>query len=71
MSCYNPGTHGSGWIMFNLIQQGTFWYWDEVQSTTYDNQIIKVTLPAGLNELQIAYREDGALLDTIVITKIE
>jgi Tol biopolymer transport system component len=68
---YDPGIDDNGWIMFNLIQQGTFWHWDEVQSTTFGNQIIKVTLPAGRNELQIAYREDGALLDTIVITKIE
>ena len=68
---YDPGTHDSGWIMYNLIQQGTFWHWDEVQSTTHDNQVVNVTLQAGQHELQIAYREDGTLLDTIVITRIE
>jgi hypothetical protein len=32
---------------------------------------VNLTLPAGQNTLEIARREDGALLDLIVISKID
>jgi len=66
---YSPGTHGSGWIRFNGISDGAEWHWDEVHSDDHGQQVVKITLPAGQHTLEIARREDGALLDAILITE--
>jgi hypothetical protein len=66
---YDPGTHGSGWIRFNDIEAGAEWHWDEVHSSDHGNAVVKITLPAGQHTLEIARREDGALLDAILITE--
>jgi hypothetical protein len=65
---YDPGTHGSGWIRFNDISDGDAWHWDEVHSSDHSDAVVKITLPAGQHTLEIARREDGALLDAILIT---
>jgi len=65
---YTPGTHSSGWIRFNDIQDGAAWHWDEVHSNDHSNQVVQITLPAGNHTLEIARREDGAKLDGFVIT---
>jgi len=65
---YSPGTHGSGWIRFNDISDGDEWHWDEVHSNDHSNQVVIITLPAGAHTLEIARREDGTLLDAILIT---
>jgi hypothetical protein len=65
---YNPGTHTSGWIRFNDISDGAAWHWDDVHSSDHNNQVVSITIPAGQNTLEIARREDGALLDAILIT---
>jgi hypothetical protein len=65
---YDPGTHGSGWIRFNDIQAGAEWHWDDVHSSDHGNAVVKIALPAGQHTLEIARREDGALLDAILIT---
>ena len=64
---------GTGWIRFDAIDvpRGQ-WGWDEVYSElSHDMQVYEVmnwTLPAGTHTLEIAKREDGVLLDAIVIT---
>jgi hypothetical protein len=64
---------GTGWIRFDAIDvpRGE-WGWDEVYSElSHGMQIYEImnwTLPAGANTLEIAKREDGVLLDAIVIT---
>ncbi|MHC4175523.1 MAG: discoidin domain-containing protein, partial [Planctomycetota bacterium] len=70
---HDPGTHPAnpGWIRFNDISDGAEWHWDEVHSNDHDNQVVKITLPAGPHTLEIARREEGALLDAIVISKID
>ncbi|MHC4594500.1 MAG: discoidin domain-containing protein [Planctomycetota bacterium] len=65
---YSPGTHSSGWIKFNGISDGAEWHWDEVHSDDHGQQVVKITLPTGQHTLEIARREDGALLDAILIT---
>jgi hypothetical protein len=67
-TAYDPGTHGSGWIRFNDIEAGAEWHWDEVHSSDHGNAVVKITLPAGQHTLEIARREDGGLLDAILIT---
>jgi hypothetical protein len=70
---YDPGTDplNPGWIRFNDISDGAEWHWDEVHSNDHNNQVVKITLPAGAHTLEIVRREDGALLDAIVISKID
>jgi len=68
---YNPGTHSSGWIRFNDISDGAAWHWDEVRSSDHANAVVNITLPAGQNTLEIARREDGAMLDAIVIMGVQ
>ena len=68
---YDPGTHSSGWIRFNDISDGAAWHWDDVHSSDHGNQVVKITLAAGQHTLEIARREDGAMLDAIVITAVQ
>ncbi|MHC4171844.1 MAG: discoidin domain-containing protein [Planctomycetota bacterium] len=70
---YDPGTDplNPGWIRFNDIDDGAAWHWDEVHSDDHDQQVVKITLPAGQNTLEIVRREDGAMLDAILISKID
>jgi len=63
-----PGTGTDGRITFNSIATGNAWHWDEVHSSEHSNEVVNVTLPAGTNTMEITYREDGALLDAILIT---
>jgi hypothetical protein len=64
---------GTGWIRFDAIDvpRGE-WGWDEVYSElSHGMQVFEVmnwTLPAGEHTLEIAKREDGVLVDAIVIT---
>jgi len=68
---YDPGTDPAnpGWIKFNGISDGAEWHWDEVHSDDHGQKVVKITLPAGQHTLEIARREDGALLDAILITE--
>ena len=67
-AAYDPGTHSTGWIRFNVIDKGEFWHWDEVHSNDHANEVVKITLSAGEHTLEIARRDDGTLLDCILIT---
>jgi hypothetical protein len=64
---------GTGWVRFDAmdVPRGE-WGWDEVYSElSHGMQVYEVmnwTLPAGAHTLEIAKREDGVLLDAIVIT---
>jgi hypothetical protein len=44
------------------------WGWDDVHSNDHGNETVIWTLSAGTHTLEIAKREDGVLLDAIVIT---
>ena len=59
---------GTGWVRFNDIELGNGWLWDEVASSDHDGEVVNWTLPAGENTLEIAKREDGLLIDAILIT---
>ncbi|MHC4631228.1 MAG: discoidin domain-containing protein [Planctomycetota bacterium] len=70
---YDPGTDpvNPGWIRFNDIDDGDAWHWDEVHSSDHNNDVAKITLPAGPHTLEVVRREDGTLLDMIVISKVD
>jgi len=63
--------HSSGWVRWSDPPNSNNWYWHDVFSGD-DNEIATVlfTMPAGTHTLEIAYREDGARWDVIVISKV-
>ena len=64
----NPDQPGSGWVKFNGLDAPNGWAWDEVHSDDHERAIVNWTLAAGEHTLEIAKREDGVLLDAILIT---
>jgi hypothetical protein len=44
------------------------WAWDEVHSDDHNGTVVSWRLLAGEHTLEIAKREDGTLLDAILIT---
>ena len=64
----DPDQPGTGWVRFNDMEHSNEWLWDEVHSNDHDDEVVNWTLPAGVNTLEIAKREDGFLFDAILIT---
>ncbi len=64
----DPDQPGTGWVRWNDIEAGADWHWDEVHSSDHGDAIVNWTLPAGQHTLEIVRREDGGLLDAILIT---
>ncbi len=63
----------SGWVRWSDPPNGSTWHWEDVFSgdnVGTDDPTVLFTLPAGTFTLEIARREDGALLDVIVISKV-
>ena len=60
--------HESGWVQWNNIAGGTNWHWDIVHSSHDNDTEVEWTMAAGTYTLEISYREDGALLDRLLIT---
>jgi len=63
----NTGNHPSGWILNDLTSSGT-WIWDDVDSRNDNGETVVFTMAPGTHTLEIAYRDDGALLDAILVT---
>lgn len=64
----DPDRSGAGWVRFNGMDAPSGWAWDEVHSDDHGQAVVNWTLPAGTHTLEIAKREDGVLLDAILIT---
>lgn len=64
----NTANHTSGWVQWGL-DLGAEWHIMPVQSVDDANQTVLFTVGPGLYNLDIAFREDGALLDAWMITK--
>jgi hypothetical protein len=63
--------HSSGWVRWSDPPNGTDWHWNEVFSAEDGNEVVEFTLAAGTHTLEIGYREDGAMLDAVVIESID
>ncbi|MCP4613611.1 MAG: hypothetical protein GY845_33395 [Planctomycetes bacterium] len=63
----------SGWVRWSDPPNSDSWYWDDVFSADDegDNETVLFTMDPGTYTLEIGYREDGALMDTILISKVE
>ncbi len=67
----DPDQPGTGWVRWSDPPNSDNWYWYDVFSGDHDDETANWTLSAGAHTLEIARREDGALLDIIVISKID
>ncbi|MBN1509180.1 MAG: discoidin domain-containing protein [Sedimentisphaerales bacterium] len=64
----NTTNHVSGWVRWGL-ENGADWHEVPVQSMDDDNATVLFTVEPGVYNLEIAFREDGALLDNWIITQ--
>jgi hypothetical protein len=58
--------HGP-WIRWNDIAAGAAWHWDVVRQER-ERRVATFDLTAGAHTLAIAYREDGARLDRLLLS---
>jgi hypothetical protein len=63
--------HGSGWVRWSDPPNSNNWYWHDVFSAEDDGETVLFTMDPGTYTLEIGYREDAALMDAIVISKID
>jgi hypothetical protein len=62
----------SGWVRWNDPPDAANWFWNDVFSDDDDQDAtVLFTMPAGTYTLEIAYRETGAMLDAILISRID
>jgi len=61
-------TRPDGWVNTNPMDGGDTWHWDEIHNDQQDDNVVHFTLSAGQHVLEIAKREDGTMLDAILIT---
>ena len=66
MVATNTNNHGSGWIRWSL-SNGSAWHWSTVDSMDDADDPV-FTMPAGTYTVELRYREDGALLDAVLLT---
>jgi subtilisin-like proprotein convertase family protein len=65
----HPAQAGTGWVRFNGFDvPGNAMGWDVVHSDDNNKDDVYWELPPGAHTLEIAKREDGTLLDSIIIT---
>lgn len=59
------------WFPMNEVLKGIEgWWWDEIQNTALaEKPIVKYNLAEGSHTFTVAYREDGAMIDKILITR--
>jgi hypothetical protein len=63
---------GSTWFNWNQIPLGAEWHWDDVHEIAGASSTpVTWSLTAGPHTLTIAYREDGARIDRVLITNDE
>jgi hypothetical protein len=67
----DPDNPGTGWVRWSDPPDSDNWFWYDVFSGDHGQAVANWTLPAGQYTLEIARREDAALLDAIVISKID
>ncbi|MEM1121667.1 MAG: collagen-binding domain-containing protein, partial [Bacteroidota bacterium] len=60
--------NGGTWYKWNDIDGNNSWSWQQVHDADNGKADVAFPLSAGENTVDIAYREDGALLDKIVVT---
>ncbi len=59
-------TDVSGWLHWGM-ERGSAWHWTAINSYDADSATVLFKMPAGTYTLEVAYREEGALLDALVV----
>ncbi|MFC1764787.1 LamG-like jellyroll fold domain-containing protein [Planctomycetota bacterium] len=65
----NTANHSSGWVLFDMGLDEN-WHWETVNSRSDGGALVEFTLPAGTHTLEVAYREDGLLIDAIAVISL-
>src|SRR5690606_35713429 len=60
--------NGDNWIRWKDMTKDDSWHWQLLYDSDNEDDAALLTLNAGDNELEIAYREDGAKIDRIFVT---
>ena len=63
----NIANHQSSW-MLNDFNSSDTWIWDYVENRDDGGETVTFTIYQETYTLEVAYRDDGALLDMIVVT---
>ncbi len=63
--------HSSGWVRWSDPPNSNNWYWHDVFSAEDGGETVLFTMEPGTYTLEVGYREDAALMDAIVISKID
>lgn len=63
--------HSSGWVRWSDPPDSDVWYWHDVFSAEDGGDTVLFTMEPGTYTLEVGYREDAALMDAILISKIE
>ena len=61
---------GGAWRVWDGIELGRSWHWVDVHTTGTSGQTLLLNLTAGSHVIDIAYREDGAQLDRLLLTNV-
>jgi hypothetical protein len=62
---------GESWIKWNGIPLGTSWHTAYVHDYDNDNTVVEYDLSKAAHTVTVAYREDGAELDTIELELVQ
>jgi len=66
----DTNNHASGWVQADL-DEGEDWLWSDIHSLDDGGAVVNFTLAAGQHNLEVAYREDGLLIDAFLISKVD
>ena len=56
------------WVQWNSLVNGGVWNWNDVHDSLAGGATVTYNLTAGNHTLELAYREDGAKIDRLLIT---
>lgn len=60
--------NNGNWVKWNSIQQSNDFIWDQVHDSDAGNTPVSFELNAGLNTIVFGYRENGTLLDKVLLS---
>jgi hypothetical protein len=59
---------GGTWYQWNNLPLGVDWHWDDVHDSAAMDALVEFDLTAGQHTINVAWREEGAKLDKLLIT---
>ena len=59
---------GGDWYQWNNLALGAEWHWDDVHDSAAMDALVEFDLTAGQHTINVAWREEGAKLDKLLIT---